>query len=371
MTNQILIVAISLILGCACGVIMHRSDFCLAGAIRDFFLFGNSPLFPSLILLITLNMIFFELARLSGFVVYELPSSLYGLPSLTTLFGGILFGIGMVLAGGCVVGVLYKAGAGSVSAFVAIVGLLIGSLLYVAIHPYWVSMAQLTRLSAVATVPQLLGLNQTMTLFWVVVALGFFLVRRHRQNMLVRPSFVKNYLQPWKAAVLLALVSLISFATVGMPLGITSSYSKVGTFIAQYFAPTWISAQEFLQVLGFAYYSPIADTILRAGPGPYLDGLSVVQFPLIAGIVLGSFGSCVQMKKFSLHWNIPVVQFLSAFSGGMLMGMASRMSPACNVWHLLGGIPLLSLQSLLFFVGLFPGAWIGTRLLTRLVVRVG
>lgn len=370
MTSQILIIAISLILGCAGGVIMHRSDFCLAGAIRDFFLFGTSPLFPSLILLMTLNMIFFELARLSGFVVYELPSSLYGLPSLTTLFGGMLFGIGMVLAGGCVVSVLYRVGAGSLSAFVAIVGMLIGSLIYVAFHPYWVSVAQLTRFSGAASVPQLLGLNQTITLFGVAVVLSFFLVRWHRQKMLVRSSFVANYLQPWKAAVLLALVTFISFATIGMPLGITTSYSKVGTFIAQLFVPAWISAQEFLQVRGFAYYSPIADTILRAGPGPYLDGLSVVQFPLIAGIVLGSFGSCVQMKKFSLRWNIPVVQLLSAFSGGMMMGMASRMSPACNVWHLLGGIPLLSLQSLLFFAGLFPGAWIGTRLLTRFVVRV-
>lgn len=371
MSSLVLIVMISLVLGLLSGLIMHRSDFCLAGAIRDFFLFGNSPLFPSLILLVTLNMIFFELARLSGFVVVELPSSLYGLPSLTTLFGGILFGIGMVLAGGCVVGVLYKAGAGSVSALVAIVGLVIGSLMYVAIHPYWVAMARLTRLSAVATVPQLLGLDQTMTLFGVVVTLGIFLAHWRRRNMILRPSYVANYLQPWKSAVLLALVTLISFATVGMPLGITTSYSKAGTYVAQLFAPAWISAQEFLQVRGFAYYSPLADTVLQAGPGPYLDGLSVVQFPLIAGIVLGSFGSCLGMKKFSFRWNIPVVQFFSAFGGGVMMGMASRMSPACNVWHLLGGLPLLSLQSLLFFVGLFPGAWIGTRLLTRFVVRVG
>jgi uncharacterized membrane protein YfcA len=45
------------------------------------------------------------------------------------------------------------------------------------------------------------------------------------------------------------------------------------------------------------------------------------------------------------------------------------MAPACNLWHLWGGLPILALQSLLFLAGMVPGAWIGSRLLTRLVVR--
>jgi hypothetical protein len=168
---------------------------------------------------------------------------------------------------------------------------------------------------------------------------------------------------------MLAIVTVVSFAVVGMPLGVTTSYSKAGAFIAQFFAPVWVASQEFLQTRGFNYYSPLTDSILSAGPGPYLDGLALVQFPLIGGIILGAFISSVQLKKFSVRWKVPGVQLASALIGGILLGMASRMSPACNVWHLLGGVPLLSLQSLLFFGALFPGAWIGTHLLTRFVVR--
>jgi hypothetical protein len=49
------------------------------------------------------------------------------------------------------------------------------------------------------------------------------------------------------------------------------------------------------------------------------------------------------------------------------MALGSRMAQGCNVWHLLGGLPLFSLPSLLFLVGLFPGAWLGGRWLRRLL----
>jgi len=56
------------------------------------------------------------------------------------------------------------------------------------------------------------------------------------------------------------------------------------------------------------------------------------------------------------------------FAGGVIMALGSRMTPGCNIWHLLGGLPLFTMQSLLFLVGLLPGAWLGAILLRRLVV---
>jgi len=53
----------------------------------------------------------------------------------------------MVLAGGCVVGTLYKMGSGSVASAVAFVGLLAGSALYGEWHPAWSALAKTTRLS--------------------------------------------------------------------------------------------------------------------------------------------------------------------------------------------------------------------------------
>ena len=55
--------------------------------------------------------------------------------------------------------------------------------------------------------------------------------------------------------------------------------------------------------------------------------------------------------------------------GGIGMGLASRMASGCNVWHVLGGLPILAWQSLLFVAGMIPGAWLGSKLLVKVVVR--
>lgn len=368
MTPQTTIIIVSLLLGMASGVIMHRSDFCIAGMFRDLFLFRSSPLLRSLILLIATSMLLFESARLVGLLSYSLPSSLFGLPSLTTLFGGVLFGIGMILAGGCVVGTLYKLGSGNFPASCAFLGLLIGSTLYAEFHPAWKEFALATRLGEAATLPQLLELQPTVTLAAVFSALGFYLYRWQKRGLLKRPSVVTGYLQPRSAALLLAVIGLLSFTLTGMPLGITTSYAKVGSFFAELAFPEHVASLDYFQGRGFQYFSPLLNQNLSAGAGPFTDGLSLVQFPLITGIVLGSALSAISMGKFQCRLDVPKVQLYSALLGGILMGLASRMSPACNVWHLLGGLPLLSLQSILFTLGLFPGAWIGTRLLTRYVL---
>ncbi|WP_236725610.1 YeeE/YedE thiosulfate transporter family protein [Solemya pervernicosa gill symbiont] len=74
------------------------------------------------------------------------------------------------------------------------------------------------------------------------------------------------------------------------------------------------------------------------------------------------------MKEFKLSYRVPHRQYASALLGGLIVGLAARMVPGCNIWHLWGGVPVLALQSLIFALGLLPGAWIGSRLLARYVV---
>ena len=369
MNNQITIILVSACLGLISGFVMHRSDFCIAGMFRDLFLFRNSPLLRSLLLLIAFTMFLFEAARLVGILSYSLPSSLFGLPSLTNLFGGILFGIGMVLAGGCVVGTLYKLGAGSLPAVCAFSGLLAGSALYAEFHPYWKQLALATRLGDAASLPQLLGMSPTPVVCILLIGMGGVLYHWQRKGLLLLPNRVRGYLQPRTAALLLAVIGLVSFSLLGMPLGITTSYAKGGAFFEKMLFPGHVASLGYFQGRGFEYFLPLANQTLKAGAGPFWDGLALVQFPLISGIIIGSAVSAIWMGKITLRFNIPLRQLFSALLGGIIMGLAARMSPACNVWHLLGGIPLLSLQSLLFSFGLFPGAWLGTLVLTRYVLK--
>jgi hypothetical protein len=100
-----------------------------------------------------------------------------------------------------------------------------------------------------------------------------------------------------------------------------------------------------------------------------LDGIALIQFPLIFGIIAGSSFSAASLGEFALRVKAPPRQYVSAAIGGLLMGVASRMAAGCNVWHLLGGLPIMALQSILFLLGIIPGAWLGSVLLSRIIIR--
>lgn len=356
-----------LLLGGAAGFLMHRADYCVAGMFRDLFLFRATRMLKSLLLLVLVSFPLFELIRLTGCVAVPFP--FFGPPSLVNLVGGFLFGIGMVLAGGCVVGSLYKFGAGSLPAFLALLGLVAGSTLYALLHPYWVMVARALALPTKAvTLPQLLGLPPWLPVV-LITAVLFFLVRGwFRDGSINSMMVVDGYLQPWHAALGLSLIGSASVLLLGMPMGITTSYAKFGAMLLHFLAPGYYNSLEYFRLLPLKYTPPLGGEMISGGPGYALDAIALVQFPLIAGIVIGSAWSAIRLGEWQVHSKLPWRQVLSVLLGGVIMGLASRMAPACNIWHLFGGLPILALQSFLFLAGLLPGAWLGGLLLTRLVI---
>ena len=363
------IIASSLAIGLTAGFVMHRADFCVTASFRDMFLFRDFFLMRQMILLVVVSMALFELGRLAGMITLY-PFPLLGAPSLANVAGGFLFGIGMVLAGGCVCGSLFKLGAGSIASAVAVAGMIGGSVAYAEIHPQWSAFAKSTVLAKdIVTVPQWLGVSPAALLLPLVLGAGVWLYREFRGGRMVRPAFAAGHLAPWRAAILLALLGFASYVLVGMPMGITTSYSKLGASIESLFAPGHVESLAYFSLQPLNYTPPFSDQAIQGGPGPQLDAIAAIQYPLILGIVGGALASALRLGEWRPQWRLPRRQLLSALGGGLLLGLAARMAPACNVWHLWGGVPILALQSLLFLAGLLPGTWVGARLLTRFVVR--
>jgi hypothetical protein len=154
-----------------------------------------------------------------------------------------------------------------------------------------------------------------------------------------------------------------------MPFGITTSYAKVAGFAESLLWPEHLLALPYFQATPLNYVNSLTGLPMKGGAAPVLDGIALAQFPVIFGIVGGSALSALLLGEFSLRLSAPTRQYLSALAGGCIMGLASRMAPACNVWHLLGGLPILAGQSLLFALGLLPGAWLGSKLLVYLVME--
>lgn len=371
MTASVLLIPTGLVLGLIMGVVMHRSDYCIAGMFRDLFLIRKTVMLKSLVLLITVSMILFEMARQAGLLpLYPFPL-LYP-PTLANLIGGFLFGTGMVLAGGCVVGTLYKMGAGRVLSAVAFIGIVAGSGLYAEIHSSWAAFIKKTTIfPGKITVPQIAGVASFPLIAVVALSGALAVLYWQRKGQLVRTAHVSGYLQPWKAAVILAGVSTVSYILVGMPVGITSSYTKLAAFAGNALFPGHMTTLPYFTLTPLKYTHPITGEYLQGGAGPVLDVIAMIQFPVVAGIIAGSGLSAFSLGEFRPRFRVPLRQYLSALAGGAIMGLASRMAPTCNVWHLLGGLPVLSASSILFLAGVLPGAWCGGKIMARIIMAPG
>jgi len=359
----------SLLIGLLAGFFMHRSDFCLAGAFRDLFLFRSARMIRVLVLLILVTAVLFEVSRFWGWLPhYPFPN--FYQPSLANLVGGVFFGIGMVLAGGCVVGVLYKLGGGSVLAGVALLGLLVGSAFYAEFHPWWAHLAKAMRLhEQEVTLPQLTG---THPLWWLapLVLIGGGLCWRWRSDWVLSGSSpAEGYIQPWITALVLAVLSWLSVLGTALPMGVTSPYAKAAAYLEQLVAPQHVASLSFFTAQPVRFKLPFGGPEMSGGAGPVFDIMTLTQGPLVIGIILGALISALLLGEFRPHWQLQRRQVGMVFAGGVIMALGSRMTPGCNIWHLLGGLPLLTMQSLLFLAGLLPGAWFGGRLLVYLTIR--
>lgn len=362
------LITINLSLGIVAGFIMHRSDFCVAGMFRDLFIFKRSMMLRSLLLLIVCSTILFDAARQLGLLpLYPFP--LLASPSLTNFAGGLIFGIGMVLAGGCVVGVLYKMGSGSLLGATAVTGLIIGSGIYAEIHPWWSALTSKGAfLPGKITLPQALDMDPSVILLPLVIIPFIFFFHWTLNGQWPRKSLVEGYLQPLRAAIYLAVLGTLSYLLVGMPFGITTAYAKMAAYLEQTVIPDHVAGLALFQTVNLKYTAPISQLPLEGGPGPAMDAIAFIQFPVIAGIVLGAFFSALLLNEFRIYYRVPLRQYISAFLGGIILALGSRMTPGCNIWHLFGGLPILAMQSMLFLAGIFPGAWLGSLLLTRFVL---
>jgi uncharacterized membrane protein YedE/YeeE len=353
--------------GCA-GFVMHRSDFCMAGAFRDLFLFRRTFFLKVLVLYWGVAALLFEAGRAAGALPFY-PFPLLGLPSWTNLAGGALFGLGMVLAGGCVVGALYRAGSGSAPALSAVAGMVAGSALYAEIHPAWGALMKSWALlpPGVDTLPKLLSVSPPLLVLPAAAAALLLSYRWHRAGALSRRNAASGYLQPRTAALALAALSFVSWAAVGMPMGITTSYSKAAGWVTRELFPAHFGTLALYKAVPLSLVDPRTGTPYSGGPGPQWDTISAIQLPLILGLACGALLSALSLGELRFRWKVPANQYALSVAGGVLMGLASRMAPACNVWHLLGGVPILAVPSLLFLLGLFPGAWAGGRIVERVV----
>jgi uncharacterized membrane protein YedE/YeeE len=117
LSTQVVLAAFAL--GVAFGAVVHRTNFCTMGSVADVVGFGDWTRMRMWALAVAVATL--ATAALAALGLINPTGSAYTTPRFTPLayvVGGLLFGFGMVLAGGCGAKSLVRAGAGSLKALV-------------------------------------------------------------------------------------------------------------------------------------------------------------------------------------------------------------------------------------------------------------
>lgn len=121
-------------IGILIGITMQRSRFCFAASFRDPIMVGTTSLFRAVIIGLIISTIGFSIfqykaiANIPNYSISDVPGQVFPV-GFHTIIGAILFGIGMVIAGGCASGTLIRIGEGYMMQVVVLIGFIIGATL--------------------------------------------------------------------------------------------------------------------------------------------------------------------------------------------------------------------------------------------------
>jgi len=365
------------LIGVAFGVVLQRSRLCFAGAFRDLILLGDGRLFRAILVglaVATVGFVFLE-ARLApdpGFGIA--PAGPHIQPvGIATVVGGVLFGVGMVLAGGCVSGSLWRMGEGYVASWVAMAGIVAGTIVANRQWAWWYD-NDIRERTAVWLPAELGGYPAALALTLAALAGLYVLVLWWESRTPKMPEFPapppepafglrEQLRQVWErvwgghgwsyttGAVALAVISVFALG-LQVPLGVTGGISL------------WAD-----NVLGWfdAGALPLKGSELLAGCTPGgAEKWFTVRTATMLGLVAGAFTASVLSGEFRLRRPRQRSRYVQAAAGGLLMGYASIIAIGCTIGAFFSSIPSLALAGWVYGIALFGGAWIGVALIRRL-----
>ena len=112
------------------GFILQRSRFCFTASMRDPSLTGSTTVTRAVLVAFAITSIGFWAIKYGAHVKgLPIPGQSYVVPiSFATVIGAFMFGIGMVIAGGCASGTLMRVGEGFYMQVLSLLFFIIGSL---------------------------------------------------------------------------------------------------------------------------------------------------------------------------------------------------------------------------------------------------
>lgn len=364
-------------LGLAAGFTLQRSRFCFASAFRDLFLFGSARILKAILLGLAVATVGFA-AIMRAAVPFPgpelLPPQAHVLPvGISTILGGVLFGFGMVLSGGCVSGSLYRAAEGYIASWVSLAGVVVGLGFISQTWNWW--WAAVISFEPKPWLPAIGGLGYAGALaltFAALVAAFVFLTWWEARAGVVTPAATEGapavtfreriakvwqtvFVRGWPAAVGGAVLGgiVVVMYTIHMPWGVTGELTR------------WSNAA--MSLAGAVPPAPLGlDDIGGCAALAQETGLFGHTFSVTVGVLPGALVGALFAKEFKLRFPRNAVRYAQSLGGGVLMGLGAGLAIGCTIGAFFSAIPSLSISGWLFAVALAGGSYLGVQAIRRI-----
>ena len=337
-------------LGAAFGAIAQRSQFCTMGAIADIVVIGDWTRMRMWVLAIGVAVLGFNAMAAAGWV--DAADSVYArreLIWLSNLCGGLLFGVGMVLASGCGSKTLVRLGGGNLKSLVVfcVLGLAAYATLRGVIAVWRVRTVDAVWIELPATqdLPSLLahasGIARPAAIAIAGGTVGIALVGW----ALARP-------EGRSAGTLLGGVGIGALVVAAWwasgRLGFVAEHPDT---LERVFLATNTRSME-----SFTFVAPIAytlDWVIRYSDSSLRLSFGVVT---VVGVVVGSAAAAIASGSFRWEGFAGTEDTANHVVGGALMGVGGVTAFGCTVGQGLSGVSTLSLGSFVAVAGIVAGA---------------
>jgi uncharacterized protein len=335
-----------LLIGFVFGWIVFRTSFCTMGSISDFISFGDYRRFRAWILAAATALIGAQVLNAAG--VVDLGRSMYSSSQLDwfgNIAGGILFGLGLVFAGGCASRNLVRAGGGDLRSLIVL--LVVGLFAYPSIGgllgPIRADLSERTavKLSAISStslgdvLAHTSGLNAGAAVSLVTALIASAALIYCFKNAEFRSS--PNHI----------------LAGIGIGLCVTAGWGLTGMAFDE-------MAAQPIATVSLNYVRPTGATIewLQRFTAAPIPGFGVTS---TLGALLGAFAASFTAGRFKFTTFASPSATLRNLFGAALMGIGRVMGLGCTIGQGITGVSTLAMGSFLTFAAIVAGGIIGIK----------
>ncbi len=341
-----------LVIGTVFGFVVQRTNFCAMGSISDILSFEDYRRFRAWLLAIAVALLGSQGLAHVGAV--DLLLSMYLTPSLNwfgNIVGGLLFGVGMVFAGGCTSRNLVRVGGGDMRALVVLI--VVGITAYMTLGglfgPTRAWLEQHTAISldtgsqSLASLLAVTGIASEQTLSWLLtallaIAIGIYCFKD--QDFRTSPGHILGGL--------------------GVGLCVVAAWGLTGLAYDEF-------ADAVRNPVSLSYVRPTGDTLeyLQRFTAGMTPGFGVAT---VLGALLGALAAALVSGKFKLMGFADSGDTLRNIGGAALMGIGGITALGCTVGQSIAGVSTLAAGSFLTFVAIVAGGVLGMKWMEKILL---